>query len=89
MRLPESRAELEIAGYSFSNTAKCRSCPKRIEWWWTPKKRKLPFSVLHTGAVERIVPHFWDCPAAKAYRDAKNRHKARTEKPQPTQGSFF
>jgi hypothetical protein len=66
MPFPKTKVELEAQGYRLSNTGQCsaRSCLAPIEWWWTPNKKKLPFTV----SGETVTPHFADCPAAKAFK---------------------
>ena len=67
MAFPRTKAELEAAGYRYNNTGQCSACLRAIEWWWTPKGRKLPFDV----EAEAMVPHFASCPQVSKFRKAK------------------
>jgi hypothetical protein len=77
MAIPEKKADLEAFGYVFDNKAKCRGCGAEIEWWITPRGKKMPMSVQivrETGSPispvkeYRRVPHWSDCPNAKDFR---------------------
>lgn len=56
MPLPDTKEELEAAGYVFDNEAKCRgaTCGAMIEWWIAPgpKKKLLPMSVVEVRRME-------------------------------------
>lgn len=44
--LPETRAELEAAGYRFDTMGVCRGvrCHDEIAWWYTPKGKRIPLN---------------------------------------------
>jgi hypothetical protein len=78
--IPEKREDLVAMGYVFDNEARCRGCDAVIEWWITPKGKKMPMSVKEvksTGGVFAPVvefvriPHFTDCPNAADFRKKK------------------
>jgi hypothetical protein len=82
MPLPTKREDLEALGYVYDNDARCRGCDAHIEWWITPKGKKMPFSVKEVKRdpdvffspsvqIER-VPHFSDCPTAADWRKSKS-----------------
>lgn len=81
MAIPEKREDLEALGYVFDNDARCRGCGAAIEWWITPKGKKMPMSVKEArdpakGALAPIesfrrVPHWTDCPNAEDFRRPK------------------
>ena len=105
MPLPNDRAGLTQAGYSFTGVGRCRGCDAFIEWWATPnrdektgERKKMPMTVSMTPAPqkagdpaprEQILPHWGDCKTREAYRNANRQHKARTTKPGPEQGSLL
>lgn len=59
MPFPTTIEELKAAGYKFEN------CGERIEWWITPRGKKMPMSVDESGNCES---HFSNCPNAKDFR---------------------
>jgi hypothetical protein len=56
--IPEKVDDLEKMGYTLDNRANCRFCNKEIEWWITPKEKKMPMTMHSDG---RRTPHFADC----------------------------
>lgn len=79
MPIPESKGDLEKMGYVFDNEARCRGCEAPIEWWITPRGKKMPMSVKEvrndgtdnvlSPVVEiRRIPHWSDCPNAGDFR---------------------
>ena len=77
MAIPTQKADLEAMGYVFDNEAKCRGCGEDIEWWITPRGKKMPMSVKAVRERdspispilrwERVV-HWADCPKADSFR---------------------
>jgi len=65
MPFPTTTKELVEAGYRFDNDANCRGCGERIEWWITPRDKKMPMEVDADGNCES---HWANCPAAKDFR---------------------
>lgn len=65
---PKTEGELKAAGYQFLNSAKCTgpTCGADIEWWETPKGRRMP---LDPGTME---PHWGTCPDHNFFRRKKN-----------------
>lgn len=78
MAIPTKREDLVAMGYLFDNDAKCRGCGAAIEWWITPKGKKMPMSVKEVRdetlsfpqPVVRLdrIPHWTDCPNAEDFR---------------------
>jgi len=75
--IPQNREELVAMGYVFDNDACCRGCGAPIEWWVTPRGKKMPMSVQEVKEGEGFfakvtgfirVPHWSDCPEASAFR---------------------
>lgn len=62
MAFPKTIDELVAAGYKHEGTADCRGCGAAIEWWRTPKGKKIPMD--HGTAM----PHFSTCPRAEDFR---------------------
>lgn len=78
MAIPTKREDLVAMGYVFDNEATCRGCGAPIEWWITPKDKKMPMSVVEVKdetktfpqpilRIERI-PHWSNCPNAQDFR---------------------
>lgn len=72
MAIPTTSNELRAMGYEFDNEARCRGCGEPIEWWITPRGKKMPMTVqkpdpLHSSAEIR-VPHWGLCPNADDFR---------------------
>jgi len=77
-RIPEKKQDLEAAGYVFDNDARCRGCGAAIDWWITPRGKKMPMTVKEVkderkGAFAPVeefirVPHWTDCPNAGDFR---------------------
>ena len=65
MPFPETTDELVKAGYRFDNGANSRGCGAAIEWWITPRGKKMPLDVDSDGNVES---HWANCPEAKNFR---------------------
>ena len=78
MPLPTKREDLIAMGYVFDNEAKCRGCGEDIEWWITPKDKKMPMSVVEVKDETKVfpqpilridrVPHWTNCPKADSFR---------------------
>jgi hypothetical protein len=62
---PKTREDLAAAGYLLSGSAKCKGCGAAIEWWMTPKARRMPFDVLKDGT---LASHWDHCPQVKEFR---------------------
>lgn len=62
MAFPTTVEEMKEQGYKFSGEGKCRSCGADIEWWETPRDKKMP---TNHGTAE---PHWTTCPSANEHR---------------------
>jgi hypothetical protein len=62
MPFPTTLDELRQQGYKFEGDAQCKSCGAAIEWWTTPKNKKMPCD--HGTAT----PHWSTCPSADQHR---------------------
>jgi hypothetical protein len=65
MRFPETITELAAAGYRFDKDGHCRGCRKAVEWWITPRGKRMPMDVHADGSCES---HFATCPKAQDFR---------------------
>jgi hypothetical protein len=65
MPFPQTTQELLAAGYKFDNDANCRGCGASIEWWITPKHKRMPMDV---HADDTVEPHWSTCPEAKEFK---------------------
>jgi hypothetical protein len=64
---PKTRDEQMLAGYKFSNHARCRGCHQDIEWWTTPRMRKIPVDLMQSGN-DPWISHFATCPDVDQFR---------------------
>ncbi len=67
MPFPATRDALMQAGYRFDNHSVCRGCRREIEWWFTPKEKKIPFDLMQTGSSPAVA-HFATCPDVESFR---------------------
>lgn len=67
MPFPQTFDELKAAGYKFQNHSNCRSCKAEIEWWETPRGKKMPFDLMPAGDSPAVT-HFTTCPNADEHR---------------------
>ena len=65
MAFPKTLDELRTTGYKHTGLANCRACGEPIEWWETPKAKRIPMN--HGTAV----PHWSTCPNADDFRKPK------------------
>jgi hypothetical protein len=66
MAYPMTIEEMKDQGYKFEGDASCKKCGAAIEWWTTPRNKKMP--VDHGTAT----PHWSSCPNADDFRADKN-----------------
>lgn len=60
---PRTRQGLERALFKkLPGKANCRGCDAPIEWWETPKGRKIPMTVTIRGSFEELTMHLDACP---------------------------
>ena len=70
MSFPKTRDELKTAGYRFENHGVCRGCKQEIEWFTTPKDKKMPFDLMPNGDSPAIA-HWSTCPNAEDFRTTR------------------
>lgn len=75
MGFPQTISGLKNAGYKFEGESECKSCGADIEWWTTPRGKKLPTD--HGTAR----PHWETCPEADSHRSSGD---SRDSAPAPT-----
>ena len=76
MKFPATSEEMKAAGYEYTNEGFCRGCGEQIEWWITPKGKRMPITVKSTATITRASgdvrePHWASCPKAEDFRKAK------------------
>lgn len=67
MPFPKTRDELVAQGYKFSNHTRCKSCQETIEFWETPRGKKMPFDHMQESSSPTIS-HFSTCQEADLFR---------------------
>ena len=77
MAIPQKREDLVAMGYVFDNEGACRGCREPIEWWITPRAKKMPMTVqevrIDDSPIAPVkeyirVPHWGICPNAKDFK---------------------
>lgn len=60
----KSDADLREAGYRYDRTERCKgkTCGQEIEFWFTPKGKRMP---INPGTMD---PHFATCPDVESFR---------------------
>ena len=46
--------DLKKQGYSFSGEGRCSNCNEEIEWWFSPKRKPVPFNPMPSGRTLAI-----------------------------------
>lgn len=67
MAYPQTFDEMKSAGYRFDNHARCRGCGQEIEWWITPRGKKLPMNLMAESGSPAVA-HFSTCVEAPLFR---------------------
>jgi hypothetical protein len=67
---PKTRDEMIAAGYKFQNVSRCKACQAEIEWFETPRAKKMPFNEMPSGN-SLAISHFSTCPEADLFRKEK------------------
>lgn len=74
MAIPDNSNDLRAMGYTYDNDSSCRGCGAKIEWWITPRGKKMPMSIKIVGTLaegnrrEALEPHWSSCPSAEDFR---------------------
>jgi hypothetical protein len=78
MSIPQKREDLVAMGYVFDGEGRCKACGAYMEWWITPRGKKMPMSVVDVKDETKVfpqpvlytirVPHWGDCPEAASFR---------------------
>jgi hypothetical protein len=83
MPLPSEFTDLQLAGYRYVGEGVCRKCLAHLEWFRTPKNRRMPFSLVNDVMVgpdgqlypkpslTKLEPHWASCPFAEEFRRKK------------------
>jgi len=58
----KTREDLIAAGYKHEGSSRCNGCGAEMEWWLTPKGKRMP---VDPGTGES---HFATCPKAAQFR---------------------
>jgi hypothetical protein len=62
MPFPTTIEELKEQGYKFDGDGTCRGCGTAIEWWTTPRGKKMPTD------YGTATPHWSTCTNAEEFR---------------------
>ena len=72
--IPDNSNDLRALGYEYVNDSNCRGCGARIEWWITPRGKRIPMEPKIVGSItagdrrEIVEPHWQNCPNADDFR---------------------
>lgn len=80
-KMAKTRDQLSEAGYLFAGKATCRGCGASIEWWISPKKKRMPFDTLAGGMLDI---HWVTCPQAQEFKKPRMGGKSGERKPKKT-----
>ena len=64
MGFPTNMKELKEAGYKFDGEGTCRDCGEELEWWETPRGKKIPMTPM-MAATDIAEPHWKVCSERK------------------------
>lgn len=67
MPFPQTFDGMQAAGYRFDNHARCRACKEDIEWWTTPRGKKIPMNLM-PNPDSKAISHFSTCSDAPLFR---------------------
>jgi hypothetical protein len=71
---PDTRRDLEAAGYRYTGAGRCRSCGVELSWFETPRGKNMPMSAVE-GTEDRehrvLEPHWKSCSDADHFRKKK------------------
>lgn len=81
MAIPTTREGLIDAIYVYNGDGKCRGCGATVEWWETPKGKKMPFDEKNG----RYTPHWGTCPERGQFANKKESAKSGDSFQRPVQ----
>jgi hypothetical protein len=67
---PKTFEEMKSQGYVFENDATCSGCGEEIEFWATPKGKRMPMNSM-PNSTSPAVSHFATCKDADSFRRGK------------------
>lgn len=70
MGFPRTLKEMKEYGYKFSGDATCKGCQEDIEFWETPRGKKIPMDPMPMENSAAIA-HWTTCENAPLFRDDK------------------
>jgi hypothetical protein len=74
MAIPDNSNDLRTMGYTYDGEGTCRGCKAKLEWWITPRDKKMSMSTKIVGTLaegnrrEVLEPHWGVCPNADDFR---------------------
>ncbi len=74
MAIPDNRPDLESMGYKYDGSSRCRGCGAMMDWYITPKEKKMPMSEIpgtEEDTLRKIQPHWAVCPKRDQFRSNK------------------
>ena len=67
MPFPKTFTEMQQAGYKFDGHARCKGCQEEIEFWITPRAKKIPMNLMPNPDSE-AKSHWSTCKDADLFR---------------------
>jgi hypothetical protein len=74
MAIPDTRDGLESLGYKYTGSSACRGCGAEMQWFETPRGKKMPMSAVsgtEDDESQKLEAHWTVCPNAKDFRKKK------------------
>ncbi len=71
MAIPDTRDGLESLGYKYTGSSACRGCGAEMQWFTTPRGKKLPMSAIpgtEDDESQKLEAHWSVCPKANEFR---------------------
>jgi len=79
MGFPTKAEEMEPAGYKLNGFGTCRGCGEKMEWYISPRGKKIPMNVMPNPSSPAVA-HWTTCKESPLFRDkAKPQEEKRPE----------
>jgi hypothetical protein len=72
--IPDNRDDLEKLGYKYTGSSACRGCGADMQWFLTPRGKKMPLSAIpgtEDDDSQKLQVHWEVCPEKDKFRSGK------------------